>query len=186
MISYLVQSKPDSLLCGNAVNWRQTTQLVINGTEYFKGCHCRYQKLIDFCNSTFFVYLSGLKKQTDEHLALTVLNHWEEIPRVGCKLVPEHVETRPLLNPDKPGIEQAGTTNSNFFFLPKIMSWLNEKHLSLLCLHQKGRIEMWVDMFPMDMPAPGPAIDISPRKPKRYVGGGRIPEEASRVSWIKL
>uniref|UniRef100_A0A8D3B343 Otoferlin a n=1 Tax=Scophthalmus maximus TaxID=52904 RepID=A0A8D3B343_SCOMX len=74
---------------------------------------------------------------TEEHLALNVLNHWEEIPRVGCKLVPEHVETRPLLNVDKPGIEQ-------------------------------GRIEMWVDMFPMDMPAPGPAIDISPRKPKRY------------------
>ncbi|XP_064412394.1 otoferlin isoform X4 [Latimeria chalumnae] len=80
---------------------------------------------------------NGQKKQTDEHLALTVLRHWEEIPRAGCKLVPEHVETRPLLNPDKPGIEQ-------------------------------GRIEMWVDMFPMDMPAPGPAIDISPRKPKRY------------------
>uniref|UniRef100_A0A3B5L567 Otoferlin n=1 Tax=Xiphophorus couchianus TaxID=32473 RepID=A0A3B5L567_9TELE len=77
----------------------------------------------------------NLKKQTEEHLALSVLNHWEEIPRVGCKLVPEHVETRPLLNPDKPGIEQ-------------------------------GRLEMWVDMFPMDMPAPGPAIDTSPRKPK--------------------
>uniref|UniRef100_A0A673YZF8 Otoferlin n=1 Tax=Salmo trutta TaxID=8032 RepID=A0A673YZF8_SALTR len=76
-------------------------------------------------------------KQTDEHLALTVLKHWEEIPRVGCKLIPEHVETRPLLHPEKPGIEQ-------------------------------GRIEMWVDMFPMDMPAPGPAIDISPRKPKKY------------------
>lgn len=56
----------------------------------------------------FFTHTSGLKKQTEEHLALTVLNHWEEIPRVGCKLVPEHVETRPLLNPDKPGIEQAG------------------------------------------------------------------------------
>lgn len=28
---------------------------------------------------------------------------------------------------------------------------------------------MWVDMFPMDMPAPGPAIDIAPRKPKRWV-----------------
>uniref|UniRef100_A0A3P8YY06 Otoferlin n=1 Tax=Esox lucius TaxID=8010 RepID=A0A3P8YY06_ESOLU len=80
---------------------------------------------------------NGLKKQTDEHLALTVLNHWEDIPRVGCKLIPEHVETRPLLNPDKPGIEQ-------------------------------GRIEMWVDMFPKDMPAPGPAIDISPRKPKKF------------------
>uniref|UniRef100_A0A8C6TUZ0 Otoferlin n=1 Tax=Neogobius melanostomus TaxID=47308 RepID=A0A8C6TUZ0_9GOBI len=80
---------------------------------------------------------NGLKKQTEEHLALTVLNHWEEIPRVGCKLVPEHVETRPLLNPDKPGIEQ-------------------------------GRIEMWVDMFPMDSPAPGPALDVSPRKPKSF------------------
>uniref|UniRef100_A0A803YEN0 Otoferlin n=1 Tax=Meleagris gallopavo TaxID=9103 RepID=A0A803YEN0_MELGA len=74
---------------------------------------------------------------TYEHLALTVLRHWEDVPRAGCKLVPEHVETRPLLNPDKPGIEQ-------------------------------GRLEMWVDMFPMDMPAPGPAIDISPRKPKKY------------------
>ncbi|XP_026527237.1 otoferlin [Notechis scutatus] len=80
---------------------------------------------------------NGQKKQTDEHLALTVLHHWEGMPRVGCKLVPEHVETRPLLNPDKPGIEQ-------------------------------GRLELWVDMFPMDMPAPGPAIDISPRKPKKY------------------
>ncbi|XP_058881741.1 otoferlin isoform X14 [Acipenser ruthenus] len=80
---------------------------------------------------------NGLKKQTDEHLALIALQHWEDIPRVGCKLIPEHVETRPLLNPDKPGIEQ-------------------------------GRVEMWVDMFPMDMPAPGPAIDISPRKPKNY------------------
>uniref|UniRef100_A0A663MES3 Otoferlin n=1 Tax=Athene cunicularia TaxID=194338 RepID=A0A663MES3_ATHCN len=80
---------------------------------------------------------NGQKKQTDEHLALTVLRHWDDIPRAGCRLVPEHVETRPLLNPDKPGIEQ-------------------------------GRLEMWVDMFPMDMPAPGPAIDISPRKPKKY------------------
>ncbi|XP_015471515.1 otoferlin [Parus major] len=80
---------------------------------------------------------NGQKKPTDEHLALAVLRHWEDIPWAGCRLVPEHVETRPLLNPDKPGIEQ-------------------------------GRLEMWVDMFPMDMPAPGPAIDISPRKPKKY------------------
>ncbi|XP_021379810.1 otoferlin-like isoform X8 [Mizuhopecten yessoensis] len=76
-------------------------------------------------------------KAREEHLALYVLKHWEEIPKVGRKLVPEHVETRPLYNPEKPGIEQ-------------------------------GKVEMWVDMFPMDMPAPGPPVDISPRKPKSY------------------
>ncbi|XP_068580675.1 otoferlin isoform X14 [Cebidichthys violaceus] len=108
----------------------------IDGPHYGPGGKVKVANRI-FHGPTEIEDENGLKKQTEEHLALTVLTHWEEIPRVGCKLVPEHVETRPLLNPDKPGIEQ-------------------------------GRIEMWVDMFPMDMPAPGPAIDTAPRKPKRY------------------
>lgn len=49
---------------------------------------------------------TGQRKPTEEHVALLALRCWEDIPRVGCRLVPEHVETRPLLNPDKPGIEQ--------------------------------------------------------------------------------
>ncbi|XP_073788746.1 otoferlin isoform X31 [Danio rerio] len=108
----------------------------LDGPHYGPGGRVKVANRI-FLGPTEIEDESGLKKQTEEHLALTVLRHWEEIPRVGCKLIPEHVETRPLLNPDKPGIEQ-------------------------------GRIEMWVDMFPMDVPAPGPAIDISPRKPKSF------------------
>uniref|UniRef100_A0A8C5WR41 Fer-1 like family member 6 n=1 Tax=Laticauda laticaudata TaxID=8630 RepID=A0A8C5WR41_LATLA len=72
-----------------------------------------------------------------EHLALKVLSSWNEIPEVGCKLVPDHIETRPLYHKDKPGMEQ-------------------------------GRVQMWVDIFPKDMPLPGPPVDISPRKPKGY------------------
>ncbi|XP_015214984.2 fer-1-like protein 6 isoform X2 [Lepisosteus oculatus] len=72
-----------------------------------------------------------------EHLALKILHRWSEFPEVGCKLVPEHIETRVLYHKEKPGMDQ-------------------------------GQLQMWVDMFPMDMPAPGPSVDISPRKPKGY------------------
>ncbi|XP_053469548.1 otoferlin isoform X2 [Ictalurus furcatus] len=108
----------------------------LDGPHYGPGGKVKVANRI-FLGPTELEDENGLKKPTDEHLALTALKHWEEIPQVGCKLVPEHVETRPLLHPEKQGIEQ-------------------------------GRIEMWVDMFPMDSPTPGPALDISPRKPKKY------------------
>ncbi|XP_067460357.1 fer-1-like protein 6 [Thunnus thynnus] len=72
-----------------------------------------------------------------EHLSLKVLHRWAEIPAVGCKLVPEHIETRTLFHKARPGMDQ-------------------------------GQVQMWVDIFPMDLPHPRPPVDISPRKPKGY------------------
>ncbi|XP_074551223.1 fer-1-like protein 6 [Halichoeres trimaculatus] len=76
-------------------------------------------------------------EESYEHLSLKILHRWSEIPSVGCKLVPEHIETRTLFNKARPGMDQ-------------------------------GQIKMWVDMFPMDLPHPGPSVDVSPRKPKGY------------------
>ena len=49
-----------------------------------------------------------------------------------------------------------------------LSGWHESYTNSLTFLVSQGKIEMWVDMFPMDMPAPGPPVDISPRKPKTY------------------
>lgn len=43
---------------------------------------------------------------TREHLALSMLNQFSEIPGVGYSFVPEHVETRSLYRQDRPGVEQ--------------------------------------------------------------------------------
>ena len=32
-------------------------------------------------------------------------------------------------------------------------------------LSLQGKVEMWIDMFAMDMPSPGAPVDITPRKP---------------------
>ncbi|EFN61375.1 Otoferlin [Camponotus floridanus] len=107
----------------------------IDGPVYSHGRVTIGRKTFSLSNEEmeYYVHTKGM----EEHLALAVLHQWSSFPRIGCALIPEHVETRPLYNPEKPGIEQ-------------------------------GKLEMWVDMFPMDMPSPGPSLDISPRKPKSY------------------
>lgn len=53
----------------------------------------------------------------EEQMALLVLRRWQEVPRVGTRLVTEHVETRPLYNPSKPGkgniIDRLDSVNSD-------------------------------------------------------------------------
>ena len=46
---------------------------------------------------------------TQEHLALEALHRWEDI--AGYQLVPEHLETRKLYSPEKPGVEQVNSFN---------------------------------------------------------------------------
>lgn len=56
--------------------------------------------------SKIFHIRNKIKKFDKQSMALHVLNHWHEMPIIGYHLVPEHVETRTLYNPDMPNLHQ--------------------------------------------------------------------------------
>ncbi|XP_052751429.1 otoferlin-like [Galleria mellonella] len=49
-------------------------------------------------------YISSSERK--ENICLSLLRKWHTLPLCGYNLVPEHVETRTLYNPDKPGVDQ--------------------------------------------------------------------------------
>ncbi|XP_050361233.1 otoferlin-like [Nymphalis io] len=65
--------------------------LVLNGVEYKD-------------NDRGESFTSSLERK--ENLCLSILHKWYTLPVCGYHLVPEHIETRTLYNPDKPEIEQ--------------------------------------------------------------------------------
>lgn len=57
---------------------------------------------ITFVQSLLF---PGKEKVSDEPSALEALHNLQDLAPKGFHLVPEHVETRSLFNPEKPGID---------------------------------------------------------------------------------
>lgn len=84
----------------------------------------------NFCsiNITGVILCAGL----EEHMALAVLHRWHEFPRIGCQLVPEHIETRPLYNPDKPGMEQVSSFTLMYMKYIKDASLLTNSRFILI------------------------------------------------------
>jgi len=105
-----------------------------------------YSKMKQCTMDCDWCWVGSKQRCSNEQLALAVLQRWEQIPKVGCRLVPEHVETRPLYNPDKPGIEQvpAFLTHWSYNLLAILLSPRARLYAMLLsiclsvCLLPKG------------------------------------------------
>ncbi|KAJ8888676.1 hypothetical protein PR048_008168 [Dryococelus australis] len=86
---------------------RRMLELKYNGKRYQVRSKKRWEEAKWLRNSlsesSFVIFLLAVKK---EELALAALNQWETIPLLGCKLVPEHVETRVLYHPNLTGETQ--------------------------------------------------------------------------------
>ena len=72
---------------------------------HFQPGKCRIQKWI-FCAPDTILDDAGNPKPSDEPCALKALHNFNMVEDKGFPLVPEHVETRSLMSPSQPGIEQ--------------------------------------------------------------------------------
>ncbi|XP_054264367.1 fer-1-like protein 6 [Macrosteles quadrilineatus] len=64
-----------------------------------------HEKSVIIGSKEFSIHKTSLDRtENQQKLALSVLNHWEEMPIVGRHLVGEHVETRFLFREDRPGL----------------------------------------------------------------------------------
>lgn len=97
--------------------------------HHLSPSHCLNRHLTD--KSLYFsLFHAEETVESYEHLALRVLHSWEDIPEVGCRLVPEHIETRPLYHKDKPGMEQVETGT---VVVPRGVLVLKKWEVNLVC-----------------------------------------------------
>ncbi|XP_030019882.1 otoferlin isoform X2 [Manduca sexta] len=72
-----------------------------------------------------------------QNICLSLLHKWHAVPVCGYHLVPEHVETRSLFNPERSAVEQ-------------------------------GKIQLWVDIYPLNATYIPPPVDVTPQKAEDY------------------
>ncbi len=113
----------------NKVGW-----LVLETGMFCLHDGCTKHNIFDSMIYPLLSCVTGELSPTDEHLALEVLKHWDDIPG-GYPLVPEHIETRSLHLPEKPGIDQVRIVLCIEWF---IMLRDSYKHYTLIIVCMKN------------------------------------------------
>jgi hypothetical protein len=85
-------------------------------------------------------------KFSNEPLALEVIKQWDTLPG-GCKIVPEHLETRGLFHPEKPGVEQVENIIINKLII--IVCFIFSDSSFRLIIHPLGLIKIHIKFLKM-------------------------------------
>uniref|UniRef100_A0A1I8QEL5 C2 domain-containing protein n=1 Tax=Stomoxys calcitrans TaxID=35570 RepID=A0A1I8QEL5_STOCA len=130
-------------------------------------CHRKGVKMPRFEDDVIEIDGMAIEDETEiateedlhQRLSLTALKRLQDLPSFGYKLVPEHVETRSLYRTECPGIEQS--TFPPLFLSSSLHEKSNQNS-------QKGKIQLWLELYEGNNINLPPVIDITPQPPELY------------------